>query len=719
MPFMHKLSRRLASNRVWFLAALAGVVACSDTPTDGLGATLVHLSVRPRQVALQPAQQQQFLAYGETLSGDTMPVQVMWAASGGTIDQNGVFTADIAPGAYEVTATAPLNRSIADTSRVTVDAGPPNPVDSAALDSVVLRPANPTIVLGDSVTFVAVGYTAAGDTTTVDVTWSASDGVIRGNGKGKADYKPTKPGKHTVRGSAGSLGDSTTVTVDSSVTSDPTPPNVASVTLTPASAQVLVGRTLQLNATVQDSAGDTLTGRSITWASSATGVATVSGAGLVNAVSLGSATITATSEGRSGTATVTVTSVPVASVSVAPASPTLYVGQSVQLIATMKDSTGKTLTGRTVTWASSASAVATVDNTGMVHGAGSGTATVIATSEGKSGTSSVTVTPVPVASVRVTPASATVGVGQTVRLTATPLDSAGNALAGRAVTWGTSAPATATVDATGLVTVQAVGTAAITAAVEGKAGSAAVTGQSSGFATPDVVNDADFEATWDGFTNGSGGDPVAHQGCTIGFDAAQQHHGAYSVKYTWSEPQSGNTGAPMWKALGSGYDRLWIRVYFRLASGWSISSVQKWIRFSAPGYGANLGGLYLLSDGIGFNFDQEASAVAAVIIPKASLTTDTWHYIEVDYERNGDALPSAAFWLDGVQLSRPDGPDPVYGGTYLTWSGGRLYPQGSRGSSLQLGTMEMTGTLNANAGSASGTMWLDYVAVSSLGRIGP
>src|SRR5438876_4185044 len=52
----------------------------------------------------------------------------------------------------------------------------------------------------------------------------------------------------------------------------------------------------------------------------------------------------------------------------------------------------------------------------------------------------------PVASVTVSPASASVPVGQTVQLTATPLDSTGSPLVGRTVSWSTSNPTVAAVD---------------------------------------------------------------------------------------------------------------------------------------------------------------------------------------------------------------------------------------------------------------------------------
>src|SRR5207237_9050836 len=90
--------------------------------------------------------------------------------------------------------------------------------------------------------------------------------------------------------------------------------------VSPPSATVSVGQTAQLTATPKDASGTPLSGRAVTWSSSDTTIARVSGSGLVTAIATGSATITATSEGQSGTSTITVTTVPVATGAVAPSS---------------------------------------------------------------------------------------------------------------------------------------------------------------------------------------------------------------------------------------------------------------------------------------------------------------------------------------------------------------------------------------------------------------
>ena len=168
---------------------------------------------------------------------------------------------------------------------------------------------------------------------------------------------------------------------------------VGSVVVTPNAASVAVGGTAQLAAATLDAGGEPLTGRVVTWSTDNAQVATVSGAGLVTAAATGAATITATSEGKSGTSRVTVTAapVPVASVAVTPASPTVAEGSTVQLTATPRDGAGQPLSGRVVTWQTDAAQVATVSSTGLVTGFAAGTAVVTATSEGKQAAASVTV----------------------------------------------------------------------------------------------------------------------------------------------------------------------------------------------------------------------------------------------------------------------------------------------------------------------------------------
>src|SRR6266566_5270563 len=105
------------------------------------------------------------------------------------------------------------------------------------------------------------------------------------------------------------LGSATVRNLTLAAWTPPPPAPVASVTVSPAAASVSVGATMQLRATLRDASGKPLAGRSVTWASSTLGMASVSTGGFVTGVAVGPVTITATSEGQSGHATVTVNQV--------------------------------------------------------------------------------------------------------------------------------------------------------------------------------------------------------------------------------------------------------------------------------------------------------------------------------------------------------------------------------------------------------------------------
>ena len=86
----------------------------------------------------------------------------------------------------------------------------------------------------------------------------------------------------------------------------PPPAPVATVVVDPPTANLLAPQTQALTATTKDASGNGLSGRTVTWTTSAEAVATVSSSGLVTAAGAGTTTITATSEGKTGTAVITV-----------------------------------------------------------------------------------------------------------------------------------------------------------------------------------------------------------------------------------------------------------------------------------------------------------------------------------------------------------------------------------------------------------------------------
>ncbi len=152
-----------------------------------------------------------------------------------------------------------------------------------------------------------------------------------------------------------------------------------------------------------------------------------------------------------------------ASISVTPATASLTaLGDTVRLVAEVRDQRGRPLEGAGVAWASGDPAVASVDGSGLVTAVGNGTASVSATSGALSAMASLTVTQ-EASRVAVTPTAATLVAGDTLRLSAEAFDASGHAMPGAAFAWSTGDAAVATVDSTGLVRGVAEGTAMIAA----------------------------------------------------------------------------------------------------------------------------------------------------------------------------------------------------------------------------------------------------------------
>lgn len=250
---------------------------------------------------------------------------------------------------------------------------------------------------------------------------------------------------------------------------------VGSVAVMSPSTQLQVGAQLTATAEVRSPAGALLTGRVVSWTSSNTGVAAVSDAGVVTAVAAGTVNITATSEGRAGTLALTVVPVPVSAVELSAPAATVAIDRTLSMTVSLRGEGGATLSGRAVTWSSSAPQVAAVSEAGVVTGLSAGTATITATSEGKSGTFAVTVVPPPVNSVTLSLAQSSIQPGVITTVSVSLRDDRNVVLTGREVTYASSDPAVATVSGGGMITGVSAGTTTITATSEGKSGSAVLT----------------------------------------------------------------------------------------------------------------------------------------------------------------------------------------------------------------------------------------------------
>ena len=449
------------------LTAVAAILACggsTDSVSPGGGGgngSGVQIAITPSapsitvgaQITLQAAVRG---ANGQVISGAT----IFWSSADTnvvTVSQAGVVTGK----SVGTTQVAASSNGASTVTTVTVVQVP--------VASVAVLPSAATLVIGGTVTLQAVAYDAdANALSGRSVVWASSASpvaTVDGSGKVTAVSAGTATISGTIEGK----------TASSAITVTVIP--VAAVAVTPGSADIDVGASRSFDAVATDANGNTLPGRPITWASADKAIASVSTSGLVTGVGAGNTSITATAEGKTGTAQVVVTAttppppIPVASVAVNPQTASLNIGGSVTLSATARDANGAALSGRTITWSTSASAIATVSNTGVVNAIAPGSATITATSEGKSGSATITVLPAAppsVASVTITPSGATVHIGSTATFVATARDASGNALTGRLITWISNTPGVATVSSTGVVTGVTAGTTAITAMCEGQ-----------------------------------------------------------------------------------------------------------------------------------------------------------------------------------------------------------------------------------------------------------
>jgi Tol biopolymer transport system component len=169
-----------------------------------------------------------------------------------------------------------------------------------------------------------------------------------------------------------------------------TQPNgdVASVTVTPAVDTVFIRGSLQLTATATDAGGAAIPGAVFTWTSSDPALATVSASGAVSALATGTVTITAKAGSHTDHATLTLAPV----VAIAPRLPSLFAGDTAQLVASLTDAIGAPLAGG-VSWTSESPGIATVDQNGVVTGLSAGTARLTAVSNGGIGAVDAVVLP--------------------------------------------------------------------------------------------------------------------------------------------------------------------------------------------------------------------------------------------------------------------------------------------------------------------------------------
>jgi uncharacterized protein YjdB len=258
---------------------------------------------------------------------------------------------------------------------------------SPHLVSVQVTPASPSIAAGLTQQFTATG-TYSNNTTqnlTATATWSSSNtSVATISSSGLASSK-TAGGPVTITASQNGVTGSALLQV--------TAPTLVSIAVSPATDTIPLGTFLQFTATGTYTDGSTqnLTS-SATWSSSPNTVASVAASGLATAETLGTTTITASSNSVNGSTSLTVATNSLVSLQILDGDVTIANGTTHQFtaIGIFNDGSRNILTNN-VTWGCSPSSVATISGTGRAASVNTGTANITA-SLGSVSAPSVTLT---------------------------------------------------------------------------------------------------------------------------------------------------------------------------------------------------------------------------------------------------------------------------------------------------------------------------------------
>lgn len=253
MTYTFKLSRRLAVSRYAMLAAAAMLVGCDGETTAPESdpkpvPTLDRVHLVPSQVTVEVNQAVQFRGVRQSARGERHVLPLTWHASGGEIDDAGVFMATTA-GTYKVIGKG-RGRQKPDTSIVVVVPPQPNIV------AVSVSPDTTTVGAGGSHGFAAVGVLSDGTTVAIGVNWRATGGSVDASGVYSAG---TTTGKYRViaTNTDGTLEDTAAVTI-TEAPPPPAAPTLEQLILSPGTLALRTGATAQLAAYGRNSLGDSI-----------------------------------------------------------------------------------------------------------------------------------------------------------------------------------------------------------------------------------------------------------------------------------------------------------------------------------------------------------------------------------------------------------------------------------------------------------------------------
>lgn len=328
-------------------------------------------------------------------------------------------------------------------------------VKPRSVDTVVVTPQSPELVVESEVQFVATVLDARGVALTGQtIVWQSTDvSVCAVSSQGRAIG--LAPGRATISASCGDVRGTAQAKVRL--------PAVERVVIEPGEVEIEVEETKPLSATAFGPAERRLEGRAMTWRSTVPAVVQVDAKGTLTGVSPGTAAVVASCDGKEGLVSVAVRSQPVVAVRIQPERLQLEMGRSIKLKGVGEDRRGRAVTDNGIEWQTDDDQVALVDASGKVHAVREGRTRVRATAGNVTSFVDVTVVPRPAAQVRIDAHEPTLAVGAFLSLDATVCDADGAPLAERRVTWSSSDPEVIAVNAAGTCEAKKAGSVRITA----------------------------------------------------------------------------------------------------------------------------------------------------------------------------------------------------------------------------------------------------------------
>jgi len=295
----------------------------SDLPVGYASKALESIAVTPATFTVDAGESKQFQATASYADiTDNVTDTVTWSSSNtavASVDTSGLATS-YNQGTATITATI---GSVSGTATLTVD--------PAALVSIDVTPADPTVLLGSNQQFRAMGTysdnTTAEITTSTGVSWASANTSVADielhTGLATTDGKAAGETLITATDASTGVSDSSTLTATAATLETITVDNVYQATDGDLPS-VDAGNTIQLYATgtFDDATKANLTDL-VEWSSDNTTVATIVTGGLATSYTSGNTTITATYGGVSDNATLEVTAPVLDSVVVTPVNPTI------------------------------------------------------------------------------------------------------------------------------------------------------------------------------------------------------------------------------------------------------------------------------------------------------------------------------------------------------------------------------------------------------------